>query len=104
MSNYGYPAEGGAELVHGAAALPRGLMREAGLSLSSRAGRMWRAADGALSPDEGPAPYAARLRRALGMLKTDLPVAEFLTRHFADPQFADLRRSITRMVEGYALR
>jgi monoamine oxidase len=31
----------------------------------------------------------------------DLPVAEFLQRHFADPQYDQLRRSITRTVEGY---
>ena len=34
-------------------------------------------------------------------LKHDLPVAEFLARHFGDPRYAELRRSITRMVEGY---
>jgi monoamine oxidase len=97
---FGYPAEGGAEFVHGAAALTRGLMREAGLSLSPLAGTRWRAADGMLSPDEG-APQAARLRRALATLTADLPVADFLARHFAEPQYAELRRSITRMVEGY---
>src|SRR5437870_596729 len=35
---FGYPAEGGAEFVHGAATVTRTLMREAGLSLSPRAG------------------------------------------------------------------
>src|SRR5919199_4542114 len=49
---FGYPAEGGAEFVHGAAALTRGLMREAGLSLSLLAGTRWRAGNGVLSPDE----------------------------------------------------
>src|SRR5262249_22173978 len=34
-------------------------------------------------------------------LKSDLPVAEFLERHFADPQYSELRRDIRRMVEGY---
>lgn len=34
-------------------------------------------------------------------LKTDLPVAEFLERHFADQQYSGLRREIRRMVEGY---
>jgi len=34
-------------------------------------------------------------------LKIDLPVAEFLERHFADQQYSGLRREITRMVEGY---
>jgi monoamine oxidase len=34
-------------------------------------------------------------------LKTDLPVAEFLERHFADRQYSGLRQEISRMVEGY---
>src|SRR3984893_10963199 len=89
---FGYPAEGGAEFVHGAAAHTRGVMREAGLSLSPLGGTRWRGADGVLAPDEGAAPHAARLSRALSTLKADLPVADFLARHFADPHYADLRR------------
>src|SRR5579863_10767543 len=49
---FGYPAEGGAEFVHGAAPVTRALMREAGLSLLPRAGTRWSARTGALSPDE----------------------------------------------------
>jgi monoamine oxidase len=100
-AEFGYPAEGGAEFVHGAAALTRGLMREAGLSFAPMAGTRWRAAEGTLAPDEGAAPYAAELRRALAALDTDIPVAEFLAKSFDDQRYAELRRSITRMVEGY---
>ncbi|HKW52606.1 MAG TPA: FAD-dependent oxidoreductase, partial [Stellaceae bacterium] len=85
--DFGYPAEGGAEFVHGAAALTRGLMREAGLSLSPAGGTRWRAANGVLAPDERATPYAAELRRALGTLSTDLPVAEFLARNFAGSHY-----------------
>jgi protoporphyrinogen oxidase len=38
---FGYPAEGGAEFVHGAAPVTRALMREARLSLLPRAGTRW---------------------------------------------------------------
>jgi monoamine oxidase len=31
----------------------------------------------------------------------DLPIAEFLEKHFAGPQYEELRRSVTRTVEGY---
>src|SRR5918911_156344 len=51
VEEFGYPAEGGAEFVHGAAAHTRALMREAGLSLSLLAGSRWRATDGVLAPD-----------------------------------------------------
>jgi monoamine oxidase len=97
---FGYPAEGGAEFVHGAAPVTLALMREARLALSPIEGMRWSARNGTFLPRESP-PHADRLHRALMELKTDLPVAEFLERHFADPQYSELRREIRRMVEGY---
>jgi len=101
VEEFGYPAEGGAEFVHGASPLTRSLLREAGLRLAPLAGQGWRAADGVLSPSEGPMPHAARLHEELSRLKTDLTVAEFLAKHFAEPRYAELRRSVVRMVEGF---
>jgi monoamine oxidase len=97
---FGYAAEGGAEFVHGAAPVTRALMREARLALSSMEGTRWSARDGVFSPRES-TPHADRLHRALMELKTDVPVAEFLERHFADQQYSSLRQEIRRMVEGY---
>jgi monoamine oxidase len=98
---FGYPAEGGAEFVHGAAPVTRSSMREAGLSLLPRAGTRWSTRTGALLPDESSLPHAARFYQALSAVKADLPIAEFLETHFAEPQYDELRRSITRTVEGY---
>jgi monoamine oxidase len=98
---FGYPAEGGAEFVHGAAPLTRALMREAGVSLSPRGGTRWSTRTGALLPDESSLPHAGRFYRALAKVKADLPIAEFLEMHFADRRYDQLRRSITRTVEGY---
>src|SRR6059058_3302506 len=56
---FGYPAEGGAEFVHGAAPVTRALMREARLSLLPRGGTRWSARTGTLSPDE-PLPHLGR--------------------------------------------
>ena len=98
---FGYPAEGGAEFVHGAAPVTRALMREAGLSLSPIEGTRWGGRSGEFSPNESQPPHAALLHRALIELKTDLPVAEFLETHFADQQYGELRKSVKRMVEGY---
>src|SRR5712691_4618575 len=88
---FGYQAEGGAEFVHGAAPVTRSLMREAGLSLSPRAGTRWSTRTGPLSPDETLLPHADRLHRALRAVQADLPIAEFLERHFAEPQYDRLR-------------
>src|SRR5262249_12114175 len=98
---FGYPAEGGAEFVHGPAPVTRALMREAGLSLLPIEGTRWRARKGAFSPNESRLAHAALLRRALSDLKTDLPVAEFLKTHFTDRKYAVLRDAVKRMIEGY---
>jgi monoamine oxidase len=98
---FGYPAEGGAEFVHGAAPVTRALMREARLSLSPIEGTHWSARRDAFTPDEAAPPHAGRLHQALKELKTDLSVAEFLETHFADRRYGELRRSVPRMVEGY---
>jgi monoamine oxidase len=101
MAEFGYPAEGGAEFVHGAARVTRAVMREAGLSLSPRGGTRWTARGGALSPAEPAMPHAARFYQVLRQATDDLPIAEFLERHFGDRQYDELRRRITRTVEGY---
>jgi monoamine oxidase len=98
---FGYRAEGGAEFVHGVAPVTTGLLHEARLSLAPLAGTAWIMREGTLSHRERPLPHADRLHQALAELKSDLPVAEFLQRHFADPKYVELRRAITRMLEGY---
>ena len=98
---FGYPAEGGAEFIHGAAPVTRALLREARLSPSRLAGRGWTAENGTLSRDEGPNPHARELHQALTELQTDLPIAQFLAHYFSGPQYDELRDEITGMVEGY---
>ncbi len=98
---FGYPAEGGAEFVHGAAPLTRALMREAQLSLLPSGGKRWSARTGKLLPNEPSVPHMGRFYRALSEVKADLPMAEFLETHFADRRYDQMRRSVTRTVEGY---
>jgi len=100
-AEFGYPAEGGAEFVHGEAPVTHGLLREARLSLLTIEGAQWTVEDGWLSREEPQDPREAQLHKALQELKDDLTVAEFLRRHFAGPEYDRLRHSIERMVEGY---
>src|SRR5437870_10804158 len=74
VPEFGYPAEGGAEFVHGAAPVTRSLMREARLSLLPRAGTRWSTRTGALLPDQYSPPHADRFYQALSTLKADLPI------------------------------
>ncbi len=98
---FGYSAEGGAEFVHGAAPVTRAVLREAGLALAPRAGTRWSVRSGTLSPSDPALPDMARFYRVLSEVSADLPIAEFLETHFAGDRHAELRRSITRTVEGY---
>jgi monoamine oxidase len=101
LQEFGYHAEGGAEFVHGAAPVTRRLLREARLSLSPTTGRRWTASNGAFSSDEPRYPHGDIFHHALMELRTDLPIAEFLETRFAGRRYFELRRGITRMVEGY---
>jgi monoamine oxidase len=100
-AEFGYPAEGGPEFLHGAARVTRAVMREAGLSLSPRGGSRWSLRSGRLAPADPSMPYASRFYQALREVKIDLPIADFLEAHFPDPRYEELRRSVTRTVEGY---
>jgi monoamine oxidase len=98
---FGYPAEGGAEFVHGAASVTRALMRQARVSLLPREGTRWSARTGRLLRDASSLPDAGLFYQALREVTADLPIAEFLETRFAGRQYAALRRAITRTVEGY---
>jgi len=100
-AEFGYPAEGGAEFVHGEAPVTHGLLREAGLSLLPIQGTQWTAEDGKLSREGPQELHKAEFHKALRELKDDLTVAEFLRRYFAGHGYGRLRHSIERMVEGY---
>ena len=100
-AEFGYPAEGGPEFVHGAAPVTRAVMREAELSLEPRGGTRWSVRGGVLAPDQASLPHADRFYQALREVTADLPIADFLAAHFADRRYDELRRSVTRTVEGY---
>ena len=76
-------------------------MREAGLSLAPRDGTRWTARSGPLARAEPVMPHADRFYQALLDLAEDVPVAEFLRARFAAPRYDELRRWVTRTVEGY---
>lgn len=101
-SEFGYPADGGAEFVHGEAPVTRALLREAGLSLQEIQGATQWSFDGTkLAREDRDDRHEAELHAMLRDLQDDLAVADFLRRHFAGEDYAPMRRSIERMVEGY---
>jgi monoamine oxidase len=100
-AEFGYPAEGGAEFVHGEAPITHRLLREAGLSTLPLQGARWNVENGAFSRRDPSDPDTDRLHQVLTELRSDMTVAEFLQQHFAGPEYTRLRCSIVRRVEGY---
>jgi protoporphyrinogen oxidase len=101
VAEFGYPAERGAEFIHGEAPVTRGLLREAGLSLLPIEGTQRSIVEGKLSSEDPLEIHEAKLHAALRELKNDVTVAEFLRRQFGGSDYHRLRRSIERMVESY---
>jgi monoamine oxidase len=100
-AQFGYPADAGAEFIHGDAPVTRALLREAGLASQLIEGRQWSFNGATLSREDRDDPHEVELHAVLGQLQDDLTVADFLRRHFAGAEYAPLRTSIGRMVEGY---
>lgn len=100
-SEFGYPAEGGAEFVHGDAPVTHAVLREAMLPLQVIEGTQWSFDGAAFSRESRHDPHEAELHAVLRDLKNDLTVADFLRRNFGGEDYAHLRYSIERMVEGY---
>lgn len=96
----GYPAEAGAEYLHGAAPLTRELLRAAGLSVRPLTGRRWSFQDGGWVPRDT-APHQEQFHAAMEAASADEPVGPFLLRHFAAPEYEALRQLVVREVEGY---
>jgi phytoene dehydrogenase-like protein len=100
-AEFGYPAEGGAEFVHGEAPITHRLLREARLSTLPLQGAGWNVENGAFSRRDPSDPRTDRLHQVLTELRSDMTVAEFLQQHFAGPEYTRLRYSIVRRVESY---
>jgi monoamine oxidase len=98
---FGFPAEGGAEFVHGQAPVTRALLREAGLSVLPIEGTLRTVVDGKLSRGDARELHQAQLHAALEDVSEDLTIAQFLRRYFAGAEYDRLRQSVERMVEGY---
>jgi monoamine oxidase len=100
-TQFGYPAEGGPEFVHGDAPLTRRLLRDARLSLVPLGGTRWIAENGTFSRGQSRQPHEAEFHKVLRDLTDDMTVMQFFQRYFAGPEYQQLRRSIQRTVEGY---
>src|SRR5262245_25260022 len=70
---FGYPAQGGAEFIHGKAPITRSLMAEAGLTYVYMGGEVWSVRDGEPVKTTWDMPDEDILHEKLQELKNDMP-------------------------------
>lgn len=97
---FGYPAQGGAEFLHGEARISKEILKAAGATFE-HAGEWWSVLDGEPRANEAPTPHDPALETSLKALKHDMPVAAFFDKYLPGEKYANLRRDIFRRVEGY---
>lgn len=71
-SEFGYPADGGAEFVHGEAPVTRALLLQAGLSFQEIEGEQWRFDGTKLAREDRHDPHEAELHAKLRDLKDEI--------------------------------
>lgn len=101
---FGYPAQGGAEFIHGLAPVTKSIIKEAGLTYmhtSDDDGEMWSVWDGKLKRLQEIVPQKELLHERLKELEEDMPIAVFLDKYFSEEQYADLRNYVIKMAEDY---
>lgn len=97
----GFPAQGGAEWVHGEAPITKALAKEIGLTLIPDEGEVWSTRSGELAPYESFIREHPQLKEKLAALKEDIPIAEFLEKNFSAESDSYFKNSVLQMVQGY---
>jgi len=99
---FGYPAQAGAEFLHGEATLTRELATEAGLTITAQEGETWTLRTGTLlRSDVFVIPFQDEVHAQLAKLTHDMSVSEFFDKYFKDEKYSVLRNMVERMVQGY---
>lgn len=109
QKQFDYPAQGGAEFVHGPAPLTRALAESANLSVvSTNDGEIWstrseslRKATGGPTSDPIFIEFKQELNEKMQSITEDISIAKFLDQYFSNENYASLRNWIIKMVEGY---
>lgn len=99
--------EGGAEFIHGDLPLSLQLVKEAGIVLHPVRWQMVRLQRGKRLSDRSDQEFMGKdwgeLMEKMGSLEEDVPIADFMDRHFSNDRYEGLRESVRQFAEGYDL-
>ena len=100
-SVFSFPAEAGAEFVHGDLPVTMKLLKEAGINYSPVEGKMWNARNGTLSREQTFVEGWPLVMEKLKELPLDLNIEDFLNKYFSGDKYIPLQKSLIGFVEGY---
>lgn len=93
--------EAGAEFIHGDLPVTYRLLKEAGIASTPVTGGMYRKEGGAWKEETDMIEGWDELLRKMKQEKSDMPMYEFLQKHFGDAEHDDLRRHAIAFAEGF---
>ncbi|HVD99848.1 MAG TPA: NAD(P)/FAD-dependent oxidoreductase [Cytophagaceae bacterium] len=101
-ASFGQPVELGAEFVHGKLPLTLGLLKEASIDYKPVQGEFYRVKQGKWIEEEALEGWRV-IEKKMNALEKDLPLEDFFSQYFNEPQYQSLRQFITGFAEGFEL-
>lgn len=101
IKDFSFPAEGGAEFIHGNLKTTFDLLEEAGLKKATIKGKFCRLTKGKWSMEEELVPHWELLIRKLHECKEDVSVDIFLETFFKDNKYYVLKKKFKNYIQGY---
>jgi len=99
--NFSFPAEGGAEFIHGNLETTFDLLREAGLNKEKLKGNFCRVTNGKWNTEEEPVQHWDVLIKRLKECKENISIDNFLEKYFRQKKYAPLKKQFIKYIEGY---
>ena len=101
INDLSFPADGGAEFIHGNLRTTFNLLKEAGLKKEKLKGSFCRVTNGRWSADDEIIPDWGLLMKKLSECEEDITVESFLQKYFAQEKFEVICNQFRKYVEGY---
>ncbi len=101
IDDFSFPAEGGAEFIHGNLKTTFNLLKEANLKKEKLKGKFCRVQKGKWTTDKDVVPHWELLIQKLKAHADDISVDDFLSKYFYAKKYDILREQFKKYVEGY---
>lgn len=95
------PIEAGAEFIHGNLKTTLSLLKDAGITFHQTKGKFYHFHNGEWNKNNEEVEGWDELMERMHGLKEDITIADFLSQHFSDGKYENLRKSVKNFAEGY---